>query len=567
MTVFKRILGLAAIATAACLAQPLNQRVLIVHNTVVPDSLEVANYYAAQRGIPSSNICAITSTDGRDVLAYAAVARDPIRACLNDVGASNILYIVMMYGTPWQVWPGNGQMYMLDSYLADIWDRYTSQNFYPAPTGTHAYYADTQARGNWYPPFVSFASFRSQPKSYPMYSVWRLDAPSKDLAKALVDRAIAAEALAARTGQGCFDTRSGDTTTLADQSYYTADWDIYRASQFTALSGFATTNDELFSEFGTAPSPLSCPNALLYAGWYSFNNYNDAFTWNPGAIGWHMDSASALNPRGGTNWVANAIQRGITITAGSAEEPYLQGLPRAGGVIRNLLEGANAGDAMTRNTRWLKWRVMYFGDPLYRPFPGGVAPFNAPVLENSLRITIRQLVGGRGSVGTVQLAAAAPSGGTAVSLVSLNTSLATVPASVTVPAGGRSANFAISTLPVAFRQEVWIAATAPGVSLRNDMALYPLLAGLGLAQSTIQGGQAVAAGVVLNDRAPAGVVVIALNSDNPAVVTVPATVTIPTGGTTGSFNVTTSAVASNTPVTVRASFAGTQVSAMLTVTP
>ncbi len=567
MPVLKRILILAAIAAGVCVAQPLNQRVLIVYNTTVPDSLEVANYYAAARGIPLANLCAITSIDTRDVLAYASVARDPIRTCLNTVGASNILYIVMSYGTPWQVWPGNGLMYMLDSYLADIWDRYTTQNFNPAPTGTHAYYADAQARGNWYPAFTSFAAFRSQPKSYPMYSVWRLDAPTKDLAKALVDRAIAAEALPARTGDACFDMRYGDTTGLADQSFFAGDWDIYRASLFTALAGFPTTIDQNPAEFGSSPAPLTCPNALLYAGWYSLNNYNDAFTWNPGAIGWHMDSAGALNPRGGTNWVANAIQRGITVTSGSAEEPYLEGMARAGGVIRNLLQGANAGDAMVRNTRWLKWRIMYFGDPLYLPFPGGVAPFNAVVAEASLRITIRLMIGGRGTVGTVKLAAPAPSGGTVVSLASLNPSLATVPATVTVPGGIISANFTINTQAVTSRQEVTITATAPGVNLRNDMALYPLLGAIGTAQSTVQGGQTVQTGVFLYDRAPAGGVVIALSSDNPSVVSVPASVTVPTGATVAYFNATTSAVGSNTPVILRASYAGTQVTTTLTVTP
>ena len=31
--------------------------------------------------------------------------------------------------------------------------------------------------------------------------------------------------------------------------------------------------------------------------WYSYNNYPDAFTWNTGAIGFHLDSSSAADPR------------------------------------------------------------------------------------------------------------------------------------------------------------------------------------------------------------------------------------------------------------------------------
>ncbi len=51
--------------------------------------------------------------------------------------------------------------------------------------------------------------------------------------------------------------------------------------------------DPNYAEFGTAPAPLTCPNAALYSGWYNLNHYNNVFTWNTGAIGFHLDSASA----------------------------------------------------------------------------------------------------------------------------------------------------------------------------------------------------------------------------------------------------------------------------------
>lgn len=555
-------LGLAC----AALAQPLNERVLVVYNALYPDSLEVAQHYAALRGIPSSHLCAISSANQQDVPAYASVVRDPVRACLNAVGPSKILYIVMSYLTPYTVRPVGSRYFALDSYLADIWDRYSTQEFL-VPSNPHGYYVESQAAGNYYPPFVPLATYRAGSKAQLIYSVWRLDGPTKDIAKGLADKAVAAEALPARTGQGCFDMRYGNTTALADQGVYTGDWDIYRASQFTAQAGFATLNDQTAVEFGTAPAPLTCPDTLLYTGWYSFNNYNDAFTWNPGAIGWHLDSASAVNPRGGTNWVANALQRGITVTAGSNTEPYLQGLPRAGGVLRNLFEGANVGDAFLRNTRWLRWRVLLFGDPLYRPFPSGLAPFHTARFEDSLQLSTRALVGGRTLQGTVRLGNAAPAGGTAVSLASSQTGVATVPPSVTVPAGARSAVFSIATYPVTARREAAITAIAPGVSLRNDLAAFPLLSGIALEQNSVTGGGSVTAAVVLNDRAPLGGAVVALSSGNPAVAPVPPTVTVPAGSTIGYFTISTAPVAVNTPVTLTAVYAGATSQTVLTVTP
>lgn len=558
------LLATIALPGSFASAQPLNERTLIVYNTAFADSLEVAQYYATQRGVPPANLCAMTSADSRIVFSYPPVARDPIRACLNAVGPSKILYIVMTYLTPFAILPG---AYALDSYLADVWDRYSVQDFPVVPSGVHGYYADTQAAGNSFPAFVSLAAYRTNPKSTLIYSVWRLDAATKALAKALVDRAIAAEALPARTGNGCFDMQLGDTTLLNDHGLASGDWDIYRASLYAGQAGFATVNDQLPTEFGTAPSPLLCPNALLYTGWYSLNNYNNAFTWNPGAIGFHLDSASALDPRAGPNWSANAIQNGITVTAGATEEPYLQGLSRAAGVFRNLFEGANVADAFLRNTRWLRWRILFLGDPLYRPFPGGLAPFNAPLLENSLRLNMRDLVGGKPVLATVQLANTAPAGGTLVSLASSNPPVATAPPSVTVPAGSRSASFNIATAAVTSRLEVRITANAGPVSMRNDFALYPLLAGISLAQPSVTGGASLGAKVLLNDRAPLGGAIVSLSSNNPAVASVPASVTVPAGLTAASFVITTSPVAANTPVDVNASYAGASSLATVVVTP
>ena len=107
--------------------------------------------------------------------------------------------------------------------------------------------------------------------------------------------------------------------------------------------------------------------AIFYAGWYSLNNYNDAFSWKPGAIALHIDSASAANTRGGPNWSANAIYRGLTITSGAIAEPYLEGQVHADGLVHDLLEGANVGDAFLRNVAWQKWMLISIGDPLYQP--------------------------------------------------------------------------------------------------------------------------------------------------------------------------------------------------------
>jgi hypothetical protein len=64
----------------------------------------------------------------------------------------------------------------------------------------------------------------------------------------------------------------------------------------------------------------------------------------------------------------------------------------------------------------------------------------------------------------VTLLEVAPSGGTVVTLASSNTGVATVPASVTVPAGAQSATFTVSTIKVKSSTSVRISASAGGVT-------------------------------------------------------------------------------------------------------
>lgn len=78
--------------------------------------------------------------------------------------------------------------------------------------------------------------------------------------------------------------------------------------------------------------------------------------------------------------------------------------------------------------------------------------------------------GGTSSTGTVTLAGPAPRGGAVVSLLNGNLSVATVPASVTIPAGQTSATFSVTTTPVAATTYVFINANYQTV-------IYPIGAG------------------------------------------------------------------------------------------
>ena len=554
------------VAPATWAQSSLASRVLVVFDPSSSDSVNVANHYLAARGIANGNLCAITPPETATVLpwsTYVSTVQTPIRNCLNALGSTQIFYIVFSYVRPFSLIGQNGKVYAMDSYVADVWDQYSTVDAFPFPSQAHPYFAVNQAQGNSYQPLLSFADHRAQSGSLEIYSVWRLDGATAALAQGLVDQAIAAEQNGL-SGLACLDRAYGPIASQFDAGDGAGDWALHMAAVFAGQAGFNITEDQNAQEFGTPPAP-NCPNAALFSGWYSLNHYNDAFTWNTGAIGFHLDSLSAADPRTGPNWSANAIEHGITATSGAVAEPFLQGLAQPDGVFLNLLEGANLGDAFLRNEAWIKWMILNIGDPLYLPFPGGLPPFNGVNPQTSLVLNPQFVVGPSPSTGTVTLGAPAPAGGTVVNLSSSKTSVATVPASVTVPEGATSANFSISTVPQKSNTFLSIS-TSGGITQSNTLGVVPMLGGVSLISASVIGGGPVTAAVVLNNYAPAGGTTVALSSSKPSALPVPTSVTVPQGSYQSVFTLTTNPVSSNAGVTIEASLGGTITSTSIIVT-
>src|SRR6266850_5807262 len=95
----------------------------------------------------------------------------------------------------------------------------------------------------------------------------------------------------------------------------------------------------------------------------------------------------------------------------------------------------------------------------------------------------------------------------------------------------------------------------------------PTLSTFSTNPSTVVGGDGSSGTVVLSSSAPAGGALIALSSSNPAVASVPSSVTAPAFSFTGTFAIATSPVAASTTVTITAAYNGTTRTATVTVTP
>jgi hypothetical protein len=105
-----------------------------------------------------------------------------------------------------------------------------------------------------------------------------------------------------------------------------------------------------------------------------------------------------------------------------------------------------------------------------------VNPVNVPLPPppiSSLTVSPSSVAGGTTSTGTVTLASAAPAGGTVVGLGSQLPGLASVPPSVTVPAGATRASFPITTFASSFTTVVQLSATLGGSSQFATITVGP----------------------------------------------------------------------------------------------
>ena len=91
------------------------------------------------------------------------------------------------------------------------------------------------------------------------------------------------------------------------------------------------------------------------------------------------------------------------------------------------------------------------------------APPPAPALQ-SLTLSPSTVMGGASSTGAIRLTGAAPAGGVVVTLTSSRPTRATVPTTVTVPAGSATVTFTVSTSPSPTNTSSIITATAGGIS-------------------------------------------------------------------------------------------------------
>lgn len=160
----------------------------------------------------------------------------------------------------------------------------------------------------------------------------------------------------------------------------------------------------------------------------------------------------------------------------------------------------------------------------------------------SIVLSPATVTGGTASSAVIKIDYPAPTGGTVVELRSQKPTLATVPATVTVPKGSDTITVPIPTAarngdPISF----YIYANLPGMGTQGKLlrVVRPVVTTVSISPSTVVGGISTTGTVTLNGPAAAGGLVVKLSSQKPTLASVPLTVTVPAGATSVNFTITT----------------------------
>jgi uncharacterized protein (TIGR03790 family) len=381
------LLWLAIFVTGifSAFAKETGDAVVVVYNSRMAESKDVALHYAERRSVPKNHIIGFDLPTSETITRseYRTLLEKPLLKFLEsaklfsfkadleskDAGIhwklapTKIRYAVLCYGVPSRILadgslsePGAEKFKKelrrneaaVDSELA-LLPLNDPKRLLSGPAANPALGATNAALLN---------------PTNGILMVARLDGPSASVARGLVDKAIQAET-DGLWGRSYFDLRG------VTNEYKPGDDSIRVAAEVNYKFGFETIIDEKPETF---PADYPMSQIAFYAGWYDAN-VSGPFTkanveWMPGAFAYHLHSYSAHHLRSTTeNWVGPLLATGATATMGAVDEPYLVGTPDMGIFFaRFMFSEFSFGEAAYASQGVLSWQITVIGDPLYRPF-------------------------------------------------------------------------------------------------------------------------------------------------------------------------------------------------------
>jgi uncharacterized protein (TIGR03790 family) len=414
-------------ATPAVALEPRDIFILVNRN--VPESRQVADHYCAKRGVPKENVIALDLPKGEDISRrdYDAKLAAPLREALKD-RREQVKVLLSVYGVPLRVGrsePSEQERAELKQVQAEagklrpeekrlqrevaelepkakadpkgaaadsLKERRAQREAVAAKlrgldqrqrTLSHAeteacvdselmlLWWDTYPLYRWQLNTLYFQVPEQARKSRPpVLMTCRLDGPSVELVRRLVDQAIEVEKKGL-TGKVYVDARGikYNPKTEPDGFGYGGYDESLRemARLLEKEANLPVTLDDKPALF----APGSCLDCALYCGWYSLANYVDCCQFAPGAVAYHIASAEAVSLRkpNAKFWCKNLLDNGVIATLGPVAEPYTLGFPKPAEFFGFLVTGKyTLVECYSKTVVFSSWMTVLVGDPLYNPF-------------------------------------------------------------------------------------------------------------------------------------------------------------------------------------------------------
>jgi uncharacterized protein (TIGR03790 family) len=368
--------------------------VVVIFNTAVPASRDVAEHYRAKRRVPKENLVGLALPTGEDISRadYDAKLAGPLREALKE-RKERVKVLLTVYGVPLRVGAKvltaaeKGELAKLVPQIAEAkkaGDRgklaELARRQKSLSDAESAASVDSELMLLWWPSYplaqqvvnplywLAPASRRKSPA--PVLMTARLDGPSPAIAKRLVDDALAAEATGLN-GKAYIDARGikydpkkpGETGT----GYEGYDESFRETAALLKKGGMTVVLDDTPALF----KPGACPDCAIYTGWYQLANYVSSFTFVKGAIAWHLASSEATTLRDPKSrvWCPNLLKDGAAVTIGPVGEPYTVGFPKPEEFFGFVATGQyTLVECYAKTTLFASWMGVLVGDPLYKPF-------------------------------------------------------------------------------------------------------------------------------------------------------------------------------------------------------
>lgn len=394
-----------------CFALEPNE-ILIIANSDIPESVQIAKYYCNKRAVPEDNILtvalgpALSDTISRND--YKNKLTGPIRNKLAAAQfAGKIRCLLTTYGIPFRV-AGRGPLKQYQQTLTKLKSqaRLEKEKLKQFELNTSAYALEQKKKieanlariqASIAPIigketsasvdselsmvlFEDYELYRWQSNrlklklpfwDYKSLMVSRLDGPEPSIAYRLIDKAVAAEkrtlkGIAYIDSRGIKDDKKPHSIGHYDQSLRNLAEMLKRQTQIPVIE---EQTAGLFQQ-------NQCQSTALYCGWYSLKKYIDAFNFVEGAIGYHIASWEAVNLRdaNSTQWCPAMLTDGITATLGAVDEPYLGAFPEPEKFFAELINGSCLAEAFYHTKPYNSWQMILIGDPLYTPFKAASEP-------------------------------------------------------------------------------------------------------------------------------------------------------------------------------------------------